>query len=55
MILAKFIANTTLLYKYNNVVTVAGLLDGSFETQSRVSKAQQSSIPTSPKIFTTSF
>ena len=42
-----------LIIEYSSVVTVAELLDGSFESQSRLEKHNSGSIPESPKICLT--
>ena len=44
-----------LIIEYSSVVTVAGWLDGSFESQSRLKKPNSGSIPESPKICLTHF
>ena len=45
----------TLIIEYSSVVTVAELLDGNFESQSRLEKLSSGSIPESPKICLTRF
>jgi hypothetical protein len=44
-----------LIIEYSSVVTVAELLDGSFESQSGLEKPNSGSIPESPKICLTRF
>ena len=45
----------TLIIEFSSVVTVAELLDGSFESQSGLEKPNSGSIPESPKICLTRF